>query len=92
MHGIFEAKDPPARQEIPVYCVGARIGSPIRPVDPKKIAGVVLTNLEDECAIRSFRSGHGEDRPQGADFFIAEIKAGRISPQFPLKRGDSNVQ
>ncbi len=41
MHDIFEPKDPPARQEIPVYAASDRIGSPICIVDPKKIAGVV---------------------------------------------------
>src|SRR5579871_4929045 len=47
LHDLFEPKDPPARQEIPIYRVADRIGSPVCLVDPKKIAGVVLTDLED---------------------------------------------
>lgn len=56
MHDIFEPMDPPARQEIPVYASSDRIGSPICVVDPKKIAGVVLTDLEDESG--GFDGGH----------------------------------
>ena len=33
MHDIFEPRDPPERQEIPIFQVGDRIGSPICIVD-----------------------------------------------------------
>jgi succinate CoA transferase len=93
MHDIFEPKDPPARQEIPVYRVDDRIGSPICLVDPKKIAGVVLTNLEDECSPFEASTPVTEQIGRNvADFLIAEMKAGRIPPQFlPLQSGVGNI-
>ncbi len=93
MHDIFEPADPPARQEIPVYHVADRIGSPICLVDPKKIAGVVLTDLEDECAPFDPSTPVTEQIGRNvADFFIAEMKAGRIPPQFlPLQSGVGNI-
>lgn len=93
MHDIFEPKDPPARQEIPVYHVDDRIGSPICLVDPKKIAGVVLTNLEDECTPFDPSTPLTEQIGRNvAEFFIAEMKAGRIPAQFlPLQSGVGNI-
>jgi propionyl-CoA:succinyl-CoA transferase len=93
LHDLFEPKDPPARQEIPVYHVADRIGSPICLVDPKKIAGVVLTDLEDENGafdeptLVTDKIGHNV-----ADFLAAEMGAGRIPPRFlPLQSGVGNI-
>lgn len=93
MHDIFEPADPPTRQEIPVYSVTDRIGSPICVVDPKKIAGVVLTDEDDEAG--------GFDQPTPvtdqigqnvATFLVSEMRAGRIPPQFlPLQSGVGNI-
>ncbi|MBK7590215.1 MAG: succinate CoA transferase [Betaproteobacteria bacterium] len=93
MHDIFEPGDPPARQEIPIYQPSDRIGSPICIVDPKKIAGVVLTDLADET--------QGFDRTTAvtdrigqhiADFLVAEMRAGRVPADFlPLQSGVGNV-
>lgn len=93
MHDIFEPADPPTRQEIPVYSVTDRIGSPICVVDAKKIAGIVLTDEDDEAG--------GFDQPTPvtdrigqnvADFLVAEMRAGRIPPQFlPLQSGVGNI-
>ncbi len=93
MHDVFEPLDPPARQEIPVYAPSDRIGSPICTVDPAKIVGVVHTNLADETG------GFDEATPvteqigeNVADFLVAEMKAGRIPPQFlPLQSGVGNI-
>jgi len=93
MHDIFEPLDPPARQEIPVYSPSDRIGSPICTIDPKKIAGIVYTDKEDETG------GFDEATPvtdqigqNVADFLVAEMKAGRIPPQFlPLQSGVGNI-
>ena len=50
IHDIFEPQDPPTRSEIPIFSASDRIGSPICVIDPKKIAGVVYTNLAGrEC-------------------------------------------
>jgi acetyl-CoA hydrolase len=93
IHDIFEPEDPPARQEIPVYEVNDRIGSPICVIDPKKIAGVVLTNRDDEAAPFDPPTPVTDQIGQNvADFLVGEMKAGRIPPQFlPLQSGVGNI-
>jgi succinate CoA transferase len=93
LHDLFEPEDPPTRQEIPVFRVSDRIGSPILALDPARIAGVVETNLEDE--------GGGFDAPSEvtarigqnvAEFLAAEMRAGRIPAGFlPLQSGVGNI-
>lgn len=93
MHDIFEPADPPARQEIPIYNAADRIGSPICVVDPKKIAGVVLTNLEDESGGFDEATTVTDQIGQNvADFLVAEMRAGRVPAQFlPLQSGVGNI-
>jgi acetyl-CoA hydrolase len=93
MHDIFEPGDPPERQEIPIFRVSDRIGSPICLVDPKKIAGVVPTNLEDESGAFDRTTPVTEQIGQNvAEFLISEMRAGRIPPDFlPLQSGVGNI-
>jgi acetyl-CoA hydrolase len=93
MHDLFEPKDPPARQEIPVYHVFDRIGSPLCLVDPKKIAGIVRTDLEDENGAFEEPTPVTDRIGQMlADFLVSEMKAGRIPPRFlPLQSGVGNI-
>ena len=93
LHDIFEPRDPPGRSEIPIYAPSDRCGSPICVVDPKKIVGVVFTNLADE-------SGGFEDPTpvtdqigqNVADFLAAEMRSGRVPSSFlPLQSGVGNV-
>ena len=93
MHDIFEPRDPPERQEIPIFQVGDRIGSPICMVDPKKIVGVVPTTLEDECTPFDQTTPVTEQIGQNvADFLVSEMRAGRIPPRFlPLQSGVGNI-
>ena len=93
LHDIFEPGDPPARQEIPIYSPSDRIGSPICVVDPKKIAGVVLTDLPDETADFGAPTAVTDQIGQHiADFLVTEMRAGRIPPHFlPLQSGVGNV-
>ncbi len=93
MHDIFEPADPPTRQEIPIYHPSDRIGSPICVVDPKKIAGVVLTDLEDESSPFEPPTEVTEKIGQNvADFLVAEMRAGRIPKTFlPLQSGVGNI-
>jgi acetyl-CoA hydrolase len=93
MHDIFEPHDPPARHEIPIYHPADRAGAAMVIVDPRKIAGIVETNLDDE--------GGGFDAPSDvtdkigenvADFLVAEMRAGRIPKSFlPLQSGVGNI-
>jgi acetyl-CoA hydrolase len=93
LHDIFEPRDPPARQEISVYHVSDRIGSPLCVVDPKKIAGVVLTDREDENGAFDEPTPVTEQIGQNvADFLVGEMRAGRIPPKFlPLQSGVGNI-
>ncbi len=93
LHDLFEPADPPTRQEIPVFHVADRVGSPIVTIDPKKIAGIVLTDLDDENTPFGAptpvteRIGHNI-----ADFLVAEIRAGRIPKGFlPLQSGVGDI-
>ncbi len=49
-HDIYEPLDPPHRREIPIYTPSDRIGSPTIKVDPRKIVGIVESNIPDETA------------------------------------------
>ncbi|MDX2154093.1 MAG: succinate CoA transferase [Bryobacteraceae bacterium] len=93
MHDIFEPEDPPTRREIPIYSVSDRAGSPLVTVPRSKIAGIVHTDLEDECG--SFcDSTPTTDRigQNVAQFLICEMRAGRIPKDFlPLQSGVGDI-
>ncbi|AKC81705.1 acetyl-CoA hydrolase [Verrucomicrobia bacterium IMCC26134] len=93
IHDIYEPIDPPYRGEIPLYNVSDRIGQPWLQLDPAKIAGVVLTNREDE--IGAFAEPDAVTTKIGenvADFLAAELRAGRIPPEFlPLQSGVGDI-
>ncbi len=93
IHDIFEPLDPPQRSEIPIYSVSDRVGSAICVVDPKKIAGVVFTNLADETGAFDESTPVTDQIGQNvADFLAAEMRAGRIPAQFlPLQSGVGNI-
>ncbi|MDD4116281.1 MAG: acetyl-CoA hydrolase/transferase family protein [Massilibacteroides sp.] len=93
MHDIYEPADPPYRREIPIYTPSDRIGTPYIKVDPKKIMGIVETNLPNE-------GGHFSPLDETtmaigknvANFLVEEIKNGRLPKGFvPLQSGVGNV-
>jgi succinate CoA transferase len=93
IHDIYEPADPPVRKEIPVYSPSDRIGVPYIQVDPKKIAGVVETNLPNE--VGKFTPADEITNRIGANvanFLSSEIKAGRIPASFlPVQSGVGNI-
>jgi acetyl-CoA hydrolase len=93
IHDIYEPADPPARREIPIYSASDRVGSPLLVVDPKKIVGIVQTDLNDEVGAFDQPTPLTDQIGQNvADFLVNEMKAGRIPPQFlPLQSGVGNV-
>jgi acetyl-CoA hydrolase len=93
LHDLFEPQDPPARQEIPIYAASDRVGSPICVIDPKKIAGIVMTDLADETGgFDEATEVTGRIGQHVADFLAAEMRAGRIPPGFlPLQSGVGNI-
>jgi propionyl-CoA:succinyl-CoA transferase len=93
MHDIFEPHDPPARTELHIYCASDRLGSPICLVDPKKIAGVVMTGEPDETGGFDASDDVTERIGQNVtEFLINEMRTGRIPDTFlPLQSGVGNI-
>ena len=92
-HDLYEPADPPFRREIPIYAPTDRIGTSFIKVDPKKIAGVVMTDLPDESggfdASDEITTQIGENV---AGFLANEIKIGRLPASFlPLQSGVGNI-
>ena len=56
MHDIYQPLDPPYRREIPIYKPSDRIGVPVVKVDPKKIIGIVESEL-DSSPVPAFAVG-----------------------------------
>jgi succinate CoA transferase len=92
-HDNYVPLDPPHRREIPIYRPQDRIGDTVLHIDPKKIIGVVPSNESE--SIRSFTQLNDTTRAIGhnvASFLAAEMKAGRIPPEFlPIQSGVGNV-
>lgn len=93
LHDIYETANPPFRREIPIYSAGDRIGSPVVKVDPKKIVGIVHTDMADTVAPFKPSDPITEKIGQNvADFLAAEMKAGIIPEQFlPIQSGVGNI-
>ncbi|KAA6323813.1 Propionyl-CoA:succinate CoA transferase, partial [termite gut metagenome] len=93
LHDIYEPLDPPYRREIPIYKPSDRIGTPYLQVDPKKIVGVVQTNIPDEA--RPFTPEDQITEQIGinvAGFLAADMKRGIIPSTFlPLQSGVGNI-
>ncbi len=93
IHDIYETANPPFRREIPIYAAGDRIGSPVVKVDPKKIVGIVRTDMPDQ--VSPFKPSDPITQKIGqnvADFLAVEMKAGRIPQQFlPIQSGVGNI-
>jgi len=93
MHDIYEDAAPPFSKEIPIYRVSDRIGVPYIQVNPKKIIGIVETNLPNETGdfdpSDALTDKIGENV---ADFLSSEIKKGRIPATFlPVQSGVGNI-
>ncbi|MDD2512354.1 MAG: succinate CoA transferase [Proteiniphilum sp.] len=92
IHDIYELQDPPQRREIPIFEVQSRIGLDYVKVNPEKIF-VVETERDGE--------GHGftpldevtaRIGNNVAEFFVAEMRAGRIPSHFlPIQSGVGNI-
>lgn len=92
-HDIFEPEDPPYRKPIGICAPSDRIGSPVVKIDPRKIVGIVETDLADET--EAFDPATDVTRQIGrnvAEFLAGEIRAGRIPKEFlPIQSGVGNI-
>lgn len=89
LHDVYQPLDPPNRKVIPIEHPGDRIGTTYLQVDPKKIVGVVETNLPDEA--RGFAEGDPITDQIGenvAHFLMFDVRRGIIPQSFlPLQSG-----
>ena len=89
LHDVYECKEYPNREPIPLLHVGGRIGTEYVEIDPKKIVGVVEGNIHEEP--RAFKAVNAETQAIGendADFFLRDMKAGHIpAGMFPIQSG-----
>jgi acetyl-CoA hydrolase len=88
-HDIYEPEDPPYRNPLPIFRPSDRIGAPTVKVNPKKIFGIVHTEMPDEAGafgdIAPITARIGENV---ADFLSAELKRGLIPKSFlPIQSG-----
>lgn len=93
MHDIYEPINPPYRREIPIYKPSDRAGADAIKVDPKKIVGIVRTNLPDTIA--AFTEPNAVTTKIGqnvAEFLIGELRRGLIPKEFlPIQSGVGNI-
>ena len=93
MHDIYEPDDPPFRCALPIYKPSDRAGQPFIKVDPRKIAGIVETNLPDETG--TFDPVNAVTRRIGenvAEFLAAELKRGMMCHGLlPLQSGVGDI-
>lgn len=93
MHDIYTPADPPYRREIPIYKPSDRIGSPVIKVDPKKIIGIVETDLRD--GVKPFSPVDETTAQIGhnvCNFLASQLKKGFIPKEFlPLQSGVGNI-
>jgi acyl-CoA hydrolase len=93
MHDIYELKDPPAREAVPIYRASDRVGVPYVKVEPSKILGVVHTNLPNEVgAFTPLDKVTAKIGENVSKFLAGEIRAGRIPKSFlPIQSGVGNI-
>lgn len=93
IHDIYQPAAPPFTQPIPLIHARDRIGTEVVRVDPRKIIGIVETNLPNES--KRFTEPSGITQRIGvhvADFLAAEMQCGRIPKDFlPLQSGVGNT-
>ncbi|WP_432422848.1 acetyl-CoA hydrolase/transferase family protein [Thermoanaerobacterium thermosaccharolyticum] len=93
MHDIYEPKDPPYREPIPISKVSDRIGIPYIPCNPDKIAAVVFSDMKDTTLqLTSINETSKKISDYLIDFLQTEIKHGRLPKTFlTLQSGVGNV-
>lgn len=92
IHDLYELQDPPKRREIPIFEVQNRIGLEYVKVDPSKIYVVETDRDGDGGGFAPVDEVTARIGDNVADFFVSEIKAGRIPHTFlPIQSGVGNI-
>ncbi|WP_431858969.1 acetyl-CoA hydrolase/transferase family protein [Azospirillum sp.] len=93
LHDVYIPTRRPFREPIPVVTPESRVGMPYIPIDPSKIAAIVVTRKQDSTANilppdaeTSAIAGHL------IDFFDAEVRKGRLGRSLnPLQAGIGTI-
>lgn len=92
IHDLYELQDPPKRREIPIYEVQNRVGLEYVKVDPSRIYVVETDQDGDGGGFAPVDEVTARIGDNVADFFVSEIKAGRIPHTFlPIQSGVGNI-
>ncbi|MGI6370276.1 MAG: acetyl-CoA hydrolase/transferase family protein [Ignavibacteria bacterium] len=93
IHDIYVPDLPPFRKEIAIYTPSDKIGKEYVKVDPKKIIGIVETDLPDE--VKPFAPSDPLTDTIGnnvAEFLLNELRTNHIPKEFlPLQSGVGNI-
>lgn len=89
LHDIYIPTKRPTREAIPVTTCRSRVGLPYIPVDPAKIAAIVITHQMDSSArIAAAEPATTAIAEHLIGFFVAEVAKGRLDmQQNPLQAG-----
>lgn len=92
IHDLYELQDPPKRREIPIYEVQTRIGLEYVKVAPSKIYVVETEKEGDGGSFAPVDEVTAQIGNNVADFFVSEMKSGRIPHHFlPVQSGVGNI-
>ncbi|MCK9915174.1 acetyl-CoA hydrolase/transferase family protein [Microbacteriaceae bacterium K1510] len=93
LHDIYIPTHRPTRQPIPVVAPESRIGLPFIPIDPDKIAAIVITTKFDSSS--TVLPPDAETRAIAGhltEFFLHEVKKGRLTECLqPLQAGIGTI-
>ncbi len=93
LHDIYIPTRRPFREPIPVVAPESRAGLPFIPLDPSKIAGIVITQKSDSAAtIDSPDSDTTSIAGHLIEFFQREVRHGRLGTTLaPLQAGIGSI-
>ncbi|WP_417678761.1 acetyl-CoA hydrolase/transferase family protein [Pseudodonghicola sp.] len=93
LHDIYIPTHRPVRMPIPVVSPESRVGVPFIPIDPNKIAAIVITEkLDSSSTILPPDDGTRAIAGHLSDFLQNEVKRGRLSNSLqPLQAGIGTI-
>lgn len=92
LHDLYELQDPPKRREIPIFEVQSRVGLEYVKVNPEKIFVVETAKDGEGSGFAPLDDVTARIGNNVAEFFVSEMKAGRIPAHFlPIQSGVGNI-
>jgi len=93
LHDIYIPTKRPSRTPIPVVSCDSRAGTPYIPIDPAKIAAIVVTHKQDSAAnVEPPDAGTRAIAGHLIDFFKHEVARGRLDMTLnPLQAGIGSI-